>query len=271
MVVQNKTACGPSFGGLAPILSTLMEPISIINGSAHLGNLCVQIYTLIRDAQNVDDKVRRLGEEVNSLSHVLGSIKVSFSDQASANSASTISTGYEIAHWRNVDRSFSNCERTLERFRALLVTIRTGGGQFRRPRMLLRLNMNDREIGTLRHELAAFTQTMQLSLNLISVYLFCCALTEASPFAVKNHSFNYALITQIDSMKADLDNLRSASNRVPSIREYPNSIFSNLEDYVQSTAKVISGAETIIADRSTLYGGSETRSVMGAHLNRDHK
>jgi hypothetical protein len=136
------------------------------------GSVVFKIYVLIRDAKNVDERVRRLGDEVNSLSHVLGSIKASFHDSGFAQSALNACTGFEVEHWRNVQRSFFDCERTLERFQQLLTKVdMTGGGLFRRPMKLLKLKMNDQEISILEQEIAFFTRAMQLSLNLISVYV----------------------------------------------------------------------------------------------------
>jgi hypothetical protein len=84
---------------------------------------------------------------------------------------------------------------------------------------------------------------------------------------VKNESFNASLSARIDSMKDDiqarLENGLHGANQ-GSTASIGSRLLLNLEECVQSTGRVISGAETIIA--ASQYGGSDTRSVMGAGL-----
>jgi hypothetical protein len=84
---------------------------------------------------------------------------------------------------------------------------------------------------------------------------------------VKNETFNASLSARIDSMKYDIQALLETglhgTNR-GSTASIESQLLLNLEECVQSTGRVISGAETIIA--ASQYGGSDTRSVMGAGL-----
>ena len=62
-----------------------------------------------------------------------------------------------------------------------------------------------------------------------------------------------------------MQNLQSVLKGVPSKKKRQN-IYSDLEKCVRSTASVVSGTEAIITDRSTVFGGSEIRSLMGPVL-----
>ena len=152
-----------------------MDPISIIAASATLVRLCATtsgyIFTFVTNANNVDTAITTLGVEVNSLSQVLSSIHDSFSDSSLANAALSSQTGHEAQHWRNVQRSMDDCKGTLENLVRVLENVRRGSGGFlARARSQISFKMSSAEIASLKQQIAAYRQTMQLSLQLITVY-----------------------------------------------------------------------------------------------------
>jgi hypothetical protein len=125
----------------------------------------------VTNANNVDTAITTLGVEVNSLSQVLSSIHDSFSDSSLANAALSSQTGHEAQHWRNVERSMDDCKGTLENLVRVLEDVKRGSGGFlARARSQISLKMSSAEITSLKQQIAAYRQTMQLSLQLITVY-----------------------------------------------------------------------------------------------------
>jgi hypothetical protein len=113
-----------------------------------------------------------LGIEIESLSHVLRSINTSFSDPSLAKVALNAHTGHEAQHWENVRQSMRDCKETLERLEQVLEKVNKGDSGFLwRPKKTIKLNMKMETIALLKQEIAAYRQTMQLSLQLITVYV----------------------------------------------------------------------------------------------------
>jgi Fungal N-terminal domain of STAND proteins len=161
-----------------------MDPISIVSASAGLVVTCYKltsaIYSFVDKTQTVDTAVRVLGIEIESLSHVLRSISTSFSDPSLAKAAVSTQTGHEAQHWENVERSMRDCKDTLERLQQVLENVNKGDSGFLwRPKKAIKLNMKAERIALLKQEIAAYRHTMQLSLQLITVYV-----SLAVPFCV---------------------------------------------------------------------------------------
>lgn len=168
-----------------------MDPLTILSTSAALVTTCVRlsdyIYTLVDKTLTVDNAVRVLGVEIESLSHVLRAIRTSFGDQLLAKTALSAHTGYELQHWENVSRSMRDCQETLERLERVVGKLNKGdklNGFLRRPKKMIKMSMKTETIAVLKQEIACYRQTMHLSLQLISVYvtlvprnsILCCDL-----------------------------------------------------------------------------------------------
>lgn len=154
-----------------------MDPFSIATASAGLVGTCVKlsgyVYTFINKTQNVDTAVRVLGIEIDSLSQVLGAISTSFSDPSLANDALKSQTGHEAQHWQNVRRSMDDCKETLVKLERILEKVsKAGSGFLGRSKTTIKLDMNSTEILLLKQQIGAYRQTMQLSLQMISVYSY---------------------------------------------------------------------------------------------------
>jgi hypothetical protein len=155
----------------------------------------------VTNANNVDTAITTLGVEVNSLSQVLSSIHDSFSDSSLANAALSSQTGHEAQHWRNVQRSMDDCKDTLENLVRVLENVRRGSGGFlARAKSQISFKMSSAEITSLKQQIAAYRQTMQLSLQLITVY----ASLSAAAYCIVPQSYlamkRYSQIKYRDSM-----------------------------------------------------------------------
>jgi hypothetical protein len=160
----------PSYGSL-----NMLEPLSIVVASAGLVDTCVKltghIYTFVNKNQNIDTATSVLGIEIDSLSRVLRSITTSFNDPTLAATALKSQTGHEAQHWENVRRSMDDCKVTLAELERILVKVnKTDGGFLRRPKKVMKLAMKEQNIALFKQQIAAYRQTMQLSLQLITVY-----------------------------------------------------------------------------------------------------
>jgi hypothetical protein len=152
-----------------------MDPLSIAAGSATLVGSCAKlslaIINFVNKSQNVDTAVRVLGIEIDSLSSVLSSISLKFSDSSLAAAALDPETGHE-PHWRNVRRSMDDCGETLGGLQRILDAVKQSESRFlRRVRKQITLEFKSGEISLLKQQIAAYRQTMQLSLQMITVYI----------------------------------------------------------------------------------------------------
>jgi len=152
-----------------------MDPFSIVTTSATLVDRCAKLteylYKYVKKIQNVDTAVQVLQLEITTLQRVLGSIGTSFSDPAMAQVALETLTGHEAQHWENVKRSMEDCEVTLTDLDKILENVtNVGDGFFRRAKTQVKLDMKSTKMTLLKQQVTAYRQTMQLSLQMLTVY-----------------------------------------------------------------------------------------------------
>jgi hypothetical protein len=154
-----------------------MDPFTIATTAGSIVAVCAHvssaIYTYIQNTLGVDTAVDGLRIEIDSLSQVLGTLGSSFRDASLAGTALESQTGHEGEHWRHVKRSMDDCKSTLERFQRILDRVNKSEirGIMRRPVKKLKLDMSSSDIDILKHQLTSYRRTMQLSLQLITVYV----------------------------------------------------------------------------------------------------
>jgi hypothetical protein len=153
-----------------------MDPLSIATASAHIIGTCAtlskSIYKFISKTKTVDTAIRVLDVEISTLSQTLGSIASSFSSSAIAGMVLESQTGYEAQYWVNVKQSMDDCGKTLEELERVLKKVKVvgdGGGFLTRAKKQIRLDFDERTISLLKDQVAAYRQTMQLSLQVINV------------------------------------------------------------------------------------------------------
>jgi ankyrin repeat protein len=151
-----------------------MDPLSITAAAAGLTTFCTQIVSTLSqfasDSTRVDTTVQHFSDEITALSRVLHSISISFADP-SVSSLPAL-TGHEGQHWRDVQRSLGDCKLSLEQLAKILEKVKAaaeGKGMLRRARKQFTLNMRAGEIVTLRSQIVSYTQTIQISLQMISL------------------------------------------------------------------------------------------------------
>jgi len=148
----------------------MFEPISIGITATQLVETCAKIYTMVNQTRNVDASIGVLGVEINSLCEVLNAMHESFNDPSLA--TIDMQTGHEAQHWRNVKRSLQDCTGTLKSLAEILDALKQSGGRFfQRPRKQINLQLKLREIGVLKEQVTSYRQTMQLSMQLLTVYV----------------------------------------------------------------------------------------------------
>jgi hypothetical protein len=155
-----------------------MDPVTIISTTATAIRLCATIsgyiFTFVTNARNVDTAITTLGVEVNSLSQVLNAINDSLNDSTLANAAFASQTGHEAQHWTNVQQSMEDCKQTLENLIQVLEDVRRNsgrGGLWGRARSQFNIGISSAQITSLKQQIAAYRQTMQLSLQLITAHV----------------------------------------------------------------------------------------------------
>jgi hypothetical protein len=155
-----------------------MNPVTIVSASAGLLRLCAnigaQIFTFIRKARTVDDAIVTLRLEVDSLSQAISSIKQSFDDPLLTATVLNSQARHERRHWQNVQRAMTDGERTLNRLNTILESVTQCEGQFLvNATRQIRLDTKSGEILLLKEQIASCRMMLQLSLQLITVYVHC--------------------------------------------------------------------------------------------------
>jgi len=169
LIKKNLRILGIAFHG--------MDPFTIVTTAGTIVGVCARvscaIYTYIQSTLVVDAAVDALRIEIDSLSQVLGTLGSSFRDASLAGTALESQTGHEGEHWRHVKRLMDECKTTLEKFERILDRVNKSDvrGILRRSVKKLKLDMNSSDIDMLKHQLTSYRRTMQLSLQLITVYV----------------------------------------------------------------------------------------------------
>jgi len=135
------------------------------------------------------------------------------------------------------------------------------GNFFRRSAKHINLTMNLREIDLLKQQVTAYRQTMQLALQLISVYSISCHVLCLSgrSLGLSNHA---DISSKLDSLTGNVDELsgyfRLLNQKMTQGNHDPH-VVNNMEICVRSAEKFVSSAATIVGSRSQ----RDTQSVSG--------
>jgi len=153
-----------------------MDPISIGTAAAGLVRICVklsgQLFNFVSRVRTVDESIKTLQFEIDSLSSALSSIKLSFDDPLLAEAIVNTQARHEKRHWQNVRQSLDHCLNTLTRLEGILDDVESCEGQFLvSARRRVRMDMKSAEMVLLKEQIASCRRTLQLSLQLITVYV----------------------------------------------------------------------------------------------------
>jgi hypothetical protein len=146
-----------------------MLSCNIVGAAVGLYSFCKEVIKYIDEVKHIDERIQVLSIEVGSLSHVLKT----FTERANDSSLDGFQTGHEGQHWHNVTMSMEDCQKTLERLTGIIEKITSKeSGIFRRPKLVWNMSFKAEDITLCRQQVAAYRQTMQLSLQLITLYVF---------------------------------------------------------------------------------------------------
>ena len=154
----------------------MIDPVTIIKATRDLVDLSFNVANFIQNLRNVDATIRLLQSEVEHLAKVLGFINTILTEKISTgfSTAATVKTQQDDEYWTLVSHSMGDCKETLESLRSVLenINIRHEGNQsFRQTRMQIGLSLRAGSISEYRQRITAFTSTLQIVLQLITMYV----------------------------------------------------------------------------------------------------
>jgi hypothetical protein len=147
-----------------------MDPLSITVATIGLATFCGQAINTLSvfagQSSNVDFTIKTFTDEVSNLDRVLKSITISSKDRSIVSLAA--GTGHEAQHWRDVLTRLGDCQSCMTRLVTILEKLESDDGNiFKRTKRQLRLSIESGEIAVLRRQIFSFTQTMQISLQML--------------------------------------------------------------------------------------------------------
>jgi Fungal N-terminal domain of STAND proteins len=141
---------------------------NVVGNAVGLYSFCKEVLKYIDEVKHIDERIQVLCIEVGSLSQVLKT----FTERTNDDSLDGYRTGHEGQHWQNVARSMEDCQKTLERLTGIIEKITSKeSGILRRSILVWNVNNKAEDIALCRQQVAAYRQTMQLSLQLITLYV----------------------------------------------------------------------------------------------------
>lgn len=151
----------------------MAEPFSIAAGALGLGQQCAsvigRIYNFITSADVIDETLSDLVVHIRSLSAVFQTIgeTLQISELINPHTPSHLENQY----WQNVLQTMEDCTGTLDRLDRILAEVRGEVGQgASRRRSQIKFELRERGIDFCRRQIDGYCQTMQLSLQLLSLY-----------------------------------------------------------------------------------------------------
>lgn len=148
-----------------------MDPLSIGASIVTLIQISAQVTVLVkqfRDEVNVvDTTLNGILKDVDNFQQVLVSMKETFAQQDIQ--ADVQATGHVGSHWKNLARSLSDGETTLDQLRFLLSSVNKSTSFLDASRKQLRLKSAIPQISSFREQIQSYKSALQLSLNTIMV------------------------------------------------------------------------------------------------------
>jgi hypothetical protein len=145
-----------------------MDPISIVKSVKDLIELCFKVSDFINGTTTVDANFRLLGSEVRVLSEVLVILNDSI-----GNVSNRLETGHDKDLWPLVMQSMDDCKETLTTLGRIAEenSTRDSEQMLRLPRMQWQWTMQKSEIREFQTRITAFKNTMQIALQLITMFV----------------------------------------------------------------------------------------------------
>jgi hypothetical protein len=148
-----------------------MDPFSITASIVTLIQVSAQVTVLVRQFRDevsvVDATLNGILNDVDGFQQVLQSMKETFAQEDLRADVQT--TGHVGSHWKNLARSLSDGESTLDQLRSLLTSVSKSTSFLDAPRKQLRLKSAITQIAGFREQIQSYRAALQLSLSTVVV------------------------------------------------------------------------------------------------------
>ncbi|KAJ4986813.1 alpha-ketoglutarate dehydrogenase complex subunit [Stagonosporopsis vannaccii] len=239
-----------------------MDPFSITASIVTLIQVSAQVTVLVkqfRDEVNVvDTTLSGILNDVDGFQQVLQSMKETFAQEDIQ--ADVHATGHVGSHWKNLARSLSDSESTLDQLRSLLASVNKSTSFLDASRKQLRLKSAIVQISGFREQIQSYRAALQLSLSTIMVWNQVTLQKSTAKLPEKIMPDLNRLSDQIRTLGAELNaKIGRLENTVANQGFHAESeliSMTNLKECVLSAADVVSTASTTLGPE-----GSERASV----------
>jgi hypothetical protein len=151
----------------------MVEPFSLVTTALSLGQQCATlvkgIHGFIKGARIIDTTLNDLARQIGSLSAVFHTIGETF--QICEPFSPNTSNPLESQYWNHVLNTMEDCTRTLQQLETILAEVRgPEDRRFSRTVTQLKYELREKGIDFCRRQIDGYCQTMNISLQLLSLY-----------------------------------------------------------------------------------------------------
>ncbi|KAF3043780.1 hypothetical protein E8E12_010203 [Didymella heteroderae] len=254
-----------------------MDPLSITVSVFTLITISAQITGLVRQFRDeinvVDTTLNGIVNDVEGFQSVLESMKETIDQEDLRGTLQA--TGHVGSHWKNLSRSLSDGEGTLEQLRSLIISVNKSAKFLDAPRKHLRFKSAIAQIAEFREQIQSYRAALQISLSTIILWnqTTLQKSTDQIPDKVvpdlnKLYDEFRTLGTTLNSK---IERLQSTVANAGYHAESELISMTNLKECVQSAADVVSTASTTLApetsERASVKCGSDFGDVFRKESN----
>ena len=151
-----------------------MDPLSIatavLAASQAVSSVSQALYTFITSVKSVDDSIRNLHSEVQSLAAVLEAIEHALKQPivTEAREYTSLASGV----WRSVNHAINDSQHTVRALGTILEGLGDAdkaSNSFRKVKKQIKLKFNARDISSIKDRIHTHTISLQLALQMLSV------------------------------------------------------------------------------------------------------
>ncbi|KAH6612149.1 hypothetical protein C7974DRAFT_381579 [Boeremia exigua] len=254
-----------------------MDPFSITASIITLLQVSAQVTVLVRQFRDevsvVDATLNGILNDVDGFQQVLQSMKETLAQEDIQ--ADVQATGHVGSHWKNLARSLSDGESTLDQLRSLLTSVNKSTSFLDASRKQLRMKSAVAQISGFREQIQSYRAALQLSLSTIIVWNQVTLQKATTKLPEKIMPNLNKLYDQIRTLGADLNakigKLESTVANQGFHAESELMSMTNLKECVESAADVVSTASTTLgpegSTRASVKYGSDFGDVFKKESN----
>ncbi|KAJ8109531.1 hypothetical protein OPT61_g7392 [Boeremia exigua] len=254
-----------------------MDPFSITASIVTLIQVSAQVTVLVKQFRDevsvVDATLNGILNDVDGFQQVLQSMKETLAQEDIQ--ADVQATGHVGSHWKNLARSLSDGESTLDQLRSLLTSVNKSTSFMDASRKQLRLKSAVAQISGFRDQIQSYRSALQLSLSTIIVWNQVTLQKSTAKLPERIMPNLNKLYDQIRTLGADLNaKIGKLESTVASQGFHAESelmSMTNLKECVESAADVVSTASTTLgpegSTRESVKYGSDFGDVFKKESN----